>query len=738
MTTPLWESYDETGHYSYARYIARNHALPPLGSTLARYNESHQPPLYYALVALPIILVDTSDDAQPRFAVGGAVYVVPDERIDAFPYRGTALALRLGRMVSVALSTLCVAITYLTVRTALPRRENVALLAAAVYAFWPLTLFLGGTITNDIGMALFGSLTLLFVVRLWVSPAVGMSPWRNRLDSAALACCLAGAVMTKDSAVSLLLYGGAVMALVIARLGRARRWRTGLEVALCFVIPLVILVAAGGILSAGRSLRQFSTTAGYSTYLVTGSGQVAASAAGLPPPSLHERINFFVTNFFGFLWRMTFETTFGTFGWGLLRMPDAWYDLAIAGVGMSCAGVVWFTLRRKRTRWLPLLLVLMIVSVALAPSVRTLTSGNLSLLNGRFLLPSLGAVTILMAVGLRSISRVPSRLATTYVLAGVALVAIMSPSVVILPNYTKPTLLDPKSPPVGMRMAEPITYGGSIQLLGYTVPTSKVTRGNIATIRLYWRALKPMAKDYALRVENFSLDGHSFQNGLDYTPGRSVYPTSFWQPGDTFAEDYYLPVGLDAPAPTLATFKVTWFDTEQDNVLAQSLAPVCKEGKVCEPKIGQIAVALDGAAVAQWANMPALFHLSNGIDLLNDQVPPSVRPGQTLSLTLVWRANSAALPELTTFVHLQSADGTLVAQGDSPPRSGLYPTSIWGAGEVIPDEYAIHIGPATPPGIYRLVIGMYDPQTIQRVPVSDAKGTIVRDYAIPLGEIEVQ
>ncbi len=738
LSTPLWESYDETGHYSYARYIARNHALPPLGIKLARFDESHQPPLYYALVALPMSFVNTSDDAQPRFAVGGGVYVVPDERIDAFPYRGTALALRLGRMVSVVFSTLCVAVTYLTVRTALPQRENVALLATAIFAFWPLTLFLGGTITNDIGMALFGSLTLLFAIRLWVAATTGASPWRTRLDSVALATSLAGAVMTKDSAISLLLFGGVIVALIAARLGRAKRWRAGLEVALLFALTLTILVAAGALISEGRNLRQFSMTANYTSYLLTAGSHVVIPAAGPPPPSLGERITFFVTNFFGFLWRLTFETTFGTFGWGLLRMPDTWYNLAIVGVAAGCLGAAWFALRHTNARWLPVLLALMLVFVGLAPGVRTLTSSNLSLLNGRFLLPGLGALIILVAIGLSAMPRLLSRLATTGVLAGIVLAAIMSPSVVILPYYARPAFLDPKAAPAGMQVAEPITYGGKIQLLGYTVPTTRITRGGIATIRLYWRALTTMKKDYALRVEIFSIDGRSFQDGQDYTPGHSVFPTSFWKPGDTFAEDYYLPIGLDAPAPTRATFKVTWFDTEQGNVLAQSLAPVCKDGNICEPKIGEIAVALDGTSAAQWVNKPALFHVGSGIDLLAAEAPSYARPGQAISLTLVWRADAAALPKLTTFVHLLSADGKLAAQGDSPPRNGYYPTTLWGANEIVPDEYTISISSATPPGNYRLVIGMYDPGTIQRIPVTDAKGTIVRDYAIQVEEITVR
>ncbi|MFN4293103.1 MAG: hypothetical protein ACK4JD_03135, partial [Thermoflexales bacterium] len=48
LTLPALESYDEPGHYSYARYIARNVRLPTRDERLSEADESHQPPLYYA------------------------------------------------------------------------------------------------------------------------------------------------------------------------------------------------------------------------------------------------------------------------------------------------------------------------------------------------------------------------------------------------------------------------------------------------------------------------------------------------------------------------------------------------------------------------------------------------------------------------------------------------------------------------------------------------------------------
>ena len=744
LNTPLWESYDETGHYSYARYIATHGALPPDGTVLARFNETHQPPLYYALVAIPISLVDTSDNVQPRFAIGGGVYVVPDERIDAFPYRGTALALRLGRMVSVLLSTLAVALTYLTVRTALPRRVDVALLATALYALWPMALIMGGTITNDIGMALWGSLTLLFVTRLYAKSATRS----RRADYVGLAFSLAGAVMTKDSAIALLLFGMVAVTALVARDTTAPRGYGKLIAELAYlVVPLTILIVAGTLVSEGRSLRQFGQTTSFASNLFIAPPPPPPGPAHIGPPSTMDKLFFFVDNFLAYLWRMTFETTFGTFGWGLLRMPNRWYDLAIAGALVATAGLAWFMLRARalgaralgaKARHLPLLLMLMLACVALAPTVRTINSADLSLLNGRFLLPGLGALTILLAMGLLAFPRPIARASTTFVLCGIALISIMSPWVVIQPFYQKPALLDPGAIPGEMKVPFPITYGDAIKLLGYSLPAPKAWRGDYAGITLYWRALKPMANDYGLRVENFSLDGLSFRNGLNFTPGHSVYPTSFWRPGDTFAETYYLPIGFDAPAPTLATFKVTWFDQKQNDVLQQSLMPVCQDGAACEPKFSVIAVGLDRNDVSHWAKQPAYFRLGQQVELIDIKAPTAAHPGQAPTVMLVWRATASGLPALTTFVHVLAPDGRLVAQADAPPRGGNYPTNVWSAGEIIPDHYTLRLDSALPPGTYRLRLGMYDPNTVERLPAFDAAGAPLQDNAIPLPDLTVR
>jgi len=61
------------------------------------------------------------------------------------------------------------------------------------------------------------------------------------------------------------------------------------------------------------------------------------------------------------------------------------------------------------------------------------------------------------------------------------------------------------------------------------------------------------------------------------------------------------------------------------------------------------------------------------------------------------------------------AQNKIVGQRDEPPGHGNRPTTGWVAGEYLADPHDVTIDPATPPGAYQLEVGLYDPQTGQRV-----------------------
>jgi hypothetical protein len=91
-----------------------------------------------------------------------------------------------------------------------------------------------------------------------------------------------------------------------------------------------------------------------------------------------------------------------------------------------------------------------------------------------------------------------------------------------------------------------------------------------------------------------------------------------------------------------------------------------------------------------------------------------------LHVVLYWRAESKINQDLTVFVHLAAADEHVVAQQDHVPVDGTWPTTAWEPGELIVDAYDLNAN--LTPGSYSLIAGMYVPETLTRVPVSDAAG----------------
>jgi hypothetical protein len=92
-----------------------------------------------------------------------------------------------------------------------------------------------------------------------------------------------------------------------------------------------------------------------------------------------------------------------------------------------------------------------------------------------------------------------------------------------------------------------------------------------------------------------------------------------------------------------------------------------------------------------------------------------VGPAETLALTLYWQALEPVRASYTVFVHLADPGEQIWGQHDGQPVQGTYPTSHWLPGELVVDQHQIEISPETPAGAYRLLVGMYDSSSGQRL-----------------------
>lgn len=115
-----------------------------------------------------------------------------------------------------------------------------------------------------------------------------------------------------------------------------------------------------------------------------------------------------------------------------------------------------------------------------------------------------------------------------------------------------------------------------------------------------------------------------------------------------------------------------------------------------------------------------------------------VSPGDTLLLTLYWRAEQPVEKHYSVFVHLQDENGNLVAQKDNPPVRGMRPTNEWEPHVLIEDPYEVHLPSDVAHGQYVLSVGMYDSTTVERLAALDSDGNPLPDGRIVLTQVQVK
>jgi hypothetical protein len=119
-------------------------------------------------------------------------------------------------------------------------------------------------------------------------------------------------------------------------------------------------------------------------------------------------------------------------------------------------------------------------------------------------------------------------------------------------------------------------------------------------------------------------------------------------------------------------------------------------------------VKVVGPAVTQAPDHSQRVRLSEEMLLIGyDQEPYSPRPGEELRVILYWQAQGELEGVYSSFVHLVDEGGQRVTGSDQQPGGEFYPTDLWRPAEILRDEHVFTVPPETPPGKYRLLVGMY-------------------------------
>lgn len=90
------------------------------------------------------------------------------------------------------------------------------------------------------------------------------------------------------------------------------------------------------------------------------------------------------------------------------------------------------------------------------------------------------------------------------------------------------------------------------------------------------------------------------------------------------------------------------------------------------------------------------------------------RPGDVLRIELRWSSDAPLTRRYSVFVQALDAADHLVGQRDAPLR---LTGPDWQPGQPVLDRHGLLIAPGTPPGQHRLIAGLYDADSGQRLPV---------------------
>ena len=91
-----------------------------------------------------------------------------------------------------------------------------------------------------------------------------------------------------------------------------------------------------------------------------------------------------------------------------------------------------------------------------------------------------------------------------------------------------------------------------------------------------------------------------------------------------------------------------------------------------------------------------------------------------LEVDLYWKALKPMQNPYTIFIHLIDEAGNIVAQADSMPRQGGWPTTCWMADEYISDKHTLPLtlSPESADKLYTLYVGMYWLESGERLPTT--------------------
>jgi hypothetical protein len=311
------------------------------------------------------------------------------------------------------------------------------------------------------------------------------------------------------------------------------------------------------------------------------------------------------------------------------------------------------------------------------------------------------------------------------VFAIVAMIAYMS----LLPELEQRLLAQPVD----------VQYGEELRLLGYWVSNPQPKPGERIYILFYWQTPERVLRDYHLSVH--LLSNPALQS---YAQADRVHIGQFnaraWLPNTTVRGAVHLDIPHDLPTPgsywiTVRVWSGSIWSGDADSrglLITESNQAQMDEQTVFITRLPIISPL----EAEQTVTTQSDYRFAEGFALRGYTLPQTLTTDELLEMTFQWSATQAINRQLTQFIHLVGADGTLILL-DRLPFDGRILTDDW-----LPTLNHIDVMQQALPtdaaaGVYQVYSGMYDTQTGERIAVVDGNQQPIQDAYIHLGSITI-